>query len=540
MKLPYFSSPVVYVYIFLILFSGVLSPGGAMSQETTSDTVFGFNFQVNMTKAVEEGIFRPDSDFVYVVLDQGISAMSLVPGPSYTYSAIVTNGIDSGNTYHYKFRINDTLWETVNRSATTTEGITTIKTWWNKLALNYTAFVIDMTYSRQSGQFDPATDTVQVLGTMNGWAGSPPLHRIDTTLSYFIIYTLDPGSIQQYKFRINSDSSGLELLNKPNRMLRIPDTLLEAVHFFNNYDPATLPMTFNCDMEYYLRAVHFDPLNDFLDVAGNFNGWGANDVLFDPDNDSVYTLVIYLDTAYTHNGPLQFKFRINGNWNTAELYGKPNRIYPFHDTVGQNPNIFNSWYDDKNPSVPTRPWAFNVAIQGKLENHQVLSGMYSYEDVNGRPEDSTTFQWYRCDDQQMTNLTPIDTAERITYTIDTLDIGKYLAFEVIVKATGGDSATGYPVRVVSVSKVGNVGIGEMENLISMVYPNPTSGIANLLSLKDLINIEVLNLYGQRVMQVDASGRKLVSLDLGILPKGIYILKAFTREKETGIARIIRN
>ena len=540
MRLPNLPEPLKRVLFVCLLLTAFFQTTWAGIRTIATDTVFGFNFQVNMTRAVEEGIFRPDSDFVYVVLDQGVASMSLVPGPSYTYSAIVINGIDSGLTYHYKFRINDTLWEVVDRSATAMEGITTVKTWWNQVALNYTSFVVNMAYAKESGQFNPEKDTVQILGTMNNWAGSPPLRRIDTTLSYFMIYTLDPGTVQQYKFRINSDSAGLELLNKPNRMLRIPDTLLAVSHFFNNFNPATLPMTFNCRMQYYLRAAHFNPLNDYLDVAGNFNDWGANDVLFDPDHDSVYTLVKYLDTAYIHHPPLQFKFRINGDWLTSELQGKPDRSYQFHDSVGQNPNGFTAWYDDKDPSVPTRPWAYNVAIQGKMNNHQVISGIYSYEDVNGRPEDSTTFQWYRCDDQQMTNLTPIDTAVRITYTIDTLDIGKYLVFEVTVRATGGDSAIGYPVRVVSVSKVGNVGIGELENLIAMVYPNPTTGSMTLLTLKELTRVEILSLYGQVIFKQEITGQKSVSLDLGMLPSGLYVVKAYSKDRETGFARIIRN
>jgi len=522
-----------------MLGSGISSLAQNPGRAFNPDTIFGFNFQVNMTKAVEQGIFRPDSDYVYVVLDQGISPMSLVPGPSFTYSALVTNGLDSGKTYHYKYRINDSVWETVDRTATVLPGITTIKTWWNMEALNYTAFIVNMTYAVQSGIFHPASDYVQVLGTMNNWSGSPHLFRIDTTYSYFITYTLDPGTIQQYKFRINADSSGLELLNKPNRMLRIPDTLLEVFHYFDNYNPATLPMSFNCDMEYYLRAAYFNPMNDYLDVAGNFNGWGQNDVLFDTNNDSIYSLTKYIDTAYIHNGPLEFKFRINGNWATAELYGKPNRTYAFHDTINQNPNIFTAWYDDKDPAIPTPPWVYNVAIQGKLINHQVLSGIYSYEDVNGRPEDSTTFQWYRCDDPQMTNLLPIDTANHITYTIDTLDIGKYLVFEVTPRATGGDSAIGLPVRVVSTSKVGGVGIDELENIVTSVYPNPTTGMVTVESMKDLSIIEMINYFGQKVMEVNTTGQKNFSFDMSVLPPGFYILKVYSRDREVGVAKVIK-
>jgi len=540
MKLYRLSSRLCMVVISLVLCCGNSSFAQVTTRSAAADTVYGFNFMVNMTKAIQEGIFLPDSDYVYVVLDQGVTPMSLVPGPSYTYAALVTNGLDSGFAYHYKYRINDSVYETVDRTATALPGVTTIKTWWNMEALNYTAFVVDMTYAVQSGIFNPSSDFVQILGTMNDWAGSPPLSRIDTTYSYFTTYTLDPGTVQQYKFRINADSTGLELLNKANRMLYIPDTMIEVVHYFNNINPATYPMIFNCNMEYYLRAAHFDPMNDYLDVAGNFNEWGQNDVLFKSDTDSVYTLVKFIDTSYVHTGPLEFKFRINGDSNTTELFGKPNRTYAFHDTINQNPNIFNAWYDDKDPSIPTRPWAYNVLIQGSLINHEFLSGIYSYEDVSGRPEDGTTFQWYRCDDPEMTNLTPIDTAKYITYTIDTLDIGRYLVFEVTPRALGGDSAVGHPVRVVSSSKVLGVGIGEIKNIIASVYPNPVSGMVTVETLKDISMIEIFNYFGQQILEINLTGRKIFSLDLSILSHGFYILKVHSRDREVGMVKIIRN
>jgi len=540
MKLYPLSSRLCPLVISLILCCGNSTFAQVPDKYTAADTIYGFNFLVNMTKAVQDGIFHPDSGYVYVVLDQGLTPMSLVPGPSFTYSALVTSGLDSGITYHYKYRINDTLFETVDRAATALPGVTTIKTWWNMEALNYTAFVVDMTYAVQSGIFNPSVDSVQVLGTMNNWVGSPSLSRIDTTFSYFTTYTLTPATVQQYKFRINADSSGLELLNKANRMLYIPDTMFEAVHYFNNVNPATYPMVFNCNMEYYLRAAHFDPLNDFLDVAGNFNEWGQNDVLFKSDTDSVYTLVKFIDTSYVHTGPLEFKFRINGDTNTTELVGKPNRTYAFHVPGDQDPNIFTAWYDDKDPSIPTRPWAFNVSIQGDLINHEFLSGMYSYEDVCGRPEDSTTFQWYRGNDPAGTDMTPIDTANHITYTIDTLDIGKYLAFEVTPRAMGGDSATGYPVRVISSTKVIGVGINELENMITSVFPNPVSATLTIESLKDVSVLEIFSYVGQKVLVINPAGEKRFSIDVGFLPRGFYLLKAHSSDGAAGMVRIIRN
>ncbi|HPS51797.1 MAG TPA: hypothetical protein PK892_13905, partial [Bacteroidales bacterium] len=81
-----------------------------------TDTTWSVQFRLNMTHAIDHQIFNPDSDYVYVVLDHGIEPMRLVPEPGNIYSATLFDELDSATAYSYKFRINDTLWETVHRS----------------------------------------------------------------------------------------------------------------------------------------------------------------------------------------------------------------------------------------------------------------------------------------------------------------------------------------------------------------------------------------------------------------------------------------
>ncbi|MEI7981350.1 MAG: T9SS type A sorting domain-containing protein [Bacteroidota bacterium] len=502
------------------------------------DTTYSVSFQLNMSKAVQQHIFNPDSDYVYVIMDQGIAPMKLVPGPDYNYSCTLFNELDSGVTYHYKFRINDAVWETVNRSVTAVPGMVYVKAWWNNDALNYTRFVVNMFYAEQSGWFNPATDSVCIVGSMNNMQGSPAMQRIDTSLVYSFIYSLDPGSVQQYKYRINADSSGLELMNKPSRLLLVPDTLIEVQADFNNYNPGKRPMTFSCNMGYYTKAHHFDPAHDWIDVAGNFNGWGAHDILFSRTGDTVYTFQTLMDTTWFSSGPLLFKFRINGDWTTSELAGKPNRNYTLHDTVNANPNIFSCYYNDLNPHVLAPPWVYDVSIQGILINHQIVTGMYTYENVNGIPESNSSYQWYRSTDPEGLNLLPIDTAWRINYTIDTLDIGRWLVFEVTPKAASGDSALGKPVRVVSATSIGGVGINEL-SLISRIYPNPTSEFLSVEAGKILGRIEITSLEGKLMMVIRQPESRAVRIQVESLPKGIYLLRAFAAEGGSGVAKFIR-
>lgn len=506
-----------------------------------TDTTWSVSFRVNMTKAVDQHIFSPDSDFVSVIMDHGVEPFRLVPGPGYTYTGFLFDALDSGVTYNYKFRINDNKWETVDRSLTAEPGTVTVTAWWNDDPINYTSFTVNMTYPVQFGLFNPDVDTVCIVGTMNNMAGSPRMQRVDTTLEYTYIYSLDPGSIQQYKYRINADSSGLELLNKPDRIMRVPDTLLEIFNDFNNYNPAKCLMTFQCKMGYYITAHHFYPSTDFVDVIGNFDEQDDNNVLFDTDGDSVYTFETYLDTTWFSKGPLEFKFRINGDWDKAELPDLPNRDYTFHDTINQNPNIFSCFYNNLDPSILTPPWAYDLDIQGLLVFKKILTGAYSYENVNGIPEDSTTYQWYQSPDAIGSSLSPIDSAHYITYTVDTLDIGKWLVFEVTPRAAYGDSAAGLPVRIISSNSISawDVGLYENSGLITLAYPNPAVDFITIKARQEVERIEVINYLNQIILTREEIGSTLVRLSVGQLPRGIYLLKATTKSRDWGVVRVIK-
>jgi|GEM_PF-316800 len=506
------------------------------------DTTWSVSFRLNMTGAVDQQIFIPDSDYVSVIMDQGIPPLKLVQGAGYIYTGTLHDELDPGVTYHYQFRINDSLSETINRSVTAQTGMVNITAWWNNEPLNITTFIVNMKYAVDYGMFNPLSDSVCIVGSMNDWQGSAKLQRIDTTLQYEYVDTLlFPGTVQQYKYRINADSSGLELLYKPARIIMIPDTLLEITNDFNNFNPAKRLMTFQCNMGYYIESHHFNPVTDYLDITGNFNGSGANDVLFDVDGDSVYSLELFMDTAWIHQGPLEFKFRINGDPNTIELPGKPNRSYVFHDTINQNPNLYGCYYNNLDPSIPTPPWVYDVNIQGLLIYKKVLSGIYSYENVNGIPEDSTTYRWLRSNNASGIDATPIDSAWKITYVVDTLDIGKWIVFEVTPRAANGDSATGKPVRVVSSNSISawDVGIGEYPQVITRIYPNPANDFITVETKQEIYRIELINYLNQPVLVKNVQGSTSVMIPIDRLPGGLYILKATTKSGEWGVVRMVK-
>ncbi len=101
-------------------------------------------------------------------------------------------------------------------------------------------------------------------------------------------------------------------------------------------------VTFNVNMNYQILLGNFDPGMDFVDVAGTFNEWGATPMVGeDLDEDGIYT-IIATDLAVEYI--CEFKFRINGDWNTSEFPGGgANRFY----TVVAGENIVNYWYNDE-------------------------------------------------------------------------------------------------------------------------------------------------------------------------------------------------
>ena len=106
-----------------------------------------------------------------------------------------------------------------------------------------------------------------------------------------------------------------------------------------NIEP--VEVTFDVQMSVQTLMETFIPGTDFLDIAGSINDWGNHPmVLDDPEADSLYTITV---TDVYPGETLEYKFRINGNWDTSEFPGGgANRTYVVPDT---NSVVFH-WYDD--------------------------------------------------------------------------------------------------------------------------------------------------------------------------------------------------
>jgi len=101
-------------------------------------------------------------------------------------------------------------------------------------------------------------------------------------------------------------------------------------------------VTFEVNMSYQAQTGSFDPGSDFVDLAGTFTNWGSDPIMLeDPDGDSIYSATIEL----SRGSYIEYKYRINGEWNTAEFPGGENRMY----TIMDSNTVIYDWYNDEFP-----------------------------------------------------------------------------------------------------------------------------------------------------------------------------------------------
>ena len=124
----------------------------------------------------------------------------------------------------------------------------------------------------------------------------------------------------------------------------------------------TFDVTFSVDMSFQETLGNFDPENDIVDVAGSFNGWGATvSLLSDDDSDGIYE-----GTFPAEAGNIEYKFRINSNWDTSENID--NRTA----TISEDTVLPTVWYGNQEPVETTN---VEVLIQVDM-TVQILAGNF--------------------------------------------------------------------------------------------------------------------------------------------------------------------
>ncbi|MDI4643771.1 dockerin type I domain-containing protein [Cohnella hashimotonis] len=112
------------------------------------------------------------------------------------------------------------------------------------------------------------------------------------------------------------------------------------------------------------------------------------------------------------------------------------------------------------------PVVSNVHIAGGIKLGQILTGSYSYTDLEGDAEGLPVFKWYTADDTGGSNKTVIAGATGITLELKAAQYGKYVSFEVTPAASAG-TTPGTPVESEALGPVGvNKGDANGDGIIS--------------------------------------------------------------------------
>jgi alpha-amylase len=105
-------------------------------------------------------------------------------------------------------------------------------------------------------------------------------------------------------------------------------------------------ITFQVRMAYQIELGIFNPAEDFVDLAGTFNGWGGDPLtpLSDADGDSVYEVAV---DGFSPYEDIEYKFRLNGVWDGSEEF--PGVGNNRHYTVPAQDDTILVWYNNLEP-----------------------------------------------------------------------------------------------------------------------------------------------------------------------------------------------
>ena len=333
-------------------------------------------FKVNMMAPIDQGIFNPTSDYVDIA-----GSFNGWDGASHHLTDAdsdsiwdITIDIAEGD-IQFKFRLNGS-WDAgqcetdPNRTHTVCAGDQVLDLWYNRESVApVVIFKVDMQDQINTGNFDPSSDYVDVAGSFNGWDGAS--YHLAATPCNDAIWTLAVSEglavddVLNFKFRINSSWDAGMCDSDPNRTHTVVANVQEYSDFWNRYD-YNFAVTFEVNMSYQIKQGNFIVGTDYVDVAGNFNGWdGANQHLTDDDADSIWAIT--LDSLMVPGDTLYFKFRINGSWDAGKCESDPNREYI---TEGGK-QVYSDWWNRFDPNFVGSDVQFSVNM-----NAQITAGLF--------------------------------------------------------------------------------------------------------------------------------------------------------------------
>ena len=297
---------------------------------TALNTTQNITFSVDMNAQIAVGAFDPALDFIYADWGADFSLFQLledIDGDGiYTGTAEVSAPEGTPVPYRYTIEATSLVPENVSRSFTMPGSALSLTTvFFNNIAgYRDVTFTVDMSVQETLGAFDPATQTVEVRGGFNNWAGTTLTAQGGGIYSGTLTIGSTAGQTENYKFYA-SGPGALTYESGDNRTFTMefnpggapePAIVLPTV-FFSNQDtvPEFRAVTFSVDMSYQISEGNFDPATGVVQVRGPFNSWGGTELT--AGENGIYSGTINITGAAGASVP--YKFWATGpDWETID------------------------------------------------------------------------------------------------------------------------------------------------------------------------------------------------------------------------------
>ncbi|AZQ64002.1 T9SS type A sorting domain-containing protein [Flammeovirga pectinis] len=235
-----------------------------------------------------------------------------------------------------------------------------------------TTFNVDLSKQISDGNFDaPRLIDLIVFKEEGDFQDYHYILKPDTGNVYTTsIQLLDNAEEYIYKYRIVEYLDTGRIVYKENDFRNYTVDATGTNTITDTFDDYTFPTSveFLVDMNAEIYQNRFNPSEDYVDIAGDFNEWGNGEqlLLSDDNNDGIYTIKLENGILNTIN----FKARKNGSWELgAHEYGGTDATRMEYITPNQE-KIISFSYNDELLSNPITTFEVNMekAIYTALYN----------------------------------------------------------------------------------------------------------------------------------------------------------------------------
>jgi hypothetical protein len=246
-----------------------------------------------------------------------------------------------------------------------------------------------------------------------------------------------------------------------------------------------------------LRSRNYDPLILKVDSLGNVQWWRVYDTPYDDalayaiqtyDSGFVFSSGVSVSKgSSSYSRAALFKYDQWGNWQWTKMYGP----------IGFNTGAL----------VVKQLEDSTLIAAGRVGMGTKIKGLLIHAEANG---DSIFVETYENDPNGATS-------QNYLWDVITMDDGGFMASGEVI-ALPPNVPFRQDAWIIRVDSMGciiqNCFVGLDENLgfeeeTFEIYPNPTKGIVNLRTKESLISIEIFNLQGQKVQEINPEERSWI-------------------------------